>query len=34
LPSQKKLPTLTKEQYQALDNETKDENDEVDEHTH
>ena len=30
----KKLPTLTKEQYQALDNETKDENDEVDEHTH
>ena len=30
----KKLPTLTKEQYQVLDNETKDESDEADEHTH
>ena len=30
----KTLPTLTKEQYQLLDNETNDESDEVDEHTH
>lgn len=28
------LPTLTKEQYQLLDYETKDESDEADEHTH
>ena len=30
----KKLPTLTREQYQLLDNESKDETDEADEHTH
>lgn len=30
----KKLPTFTTEQYQVLDNETKDESDEEDEHTH
>ena len=33
-PPYETLPTLTKEQYQLLDNETKDESDEVDEHTH
>lgn len=30
----KKLPTMTKEQYQIFDNETKDESDEADENTH
>lgn len=30
----KKLPSMTKEQYQTFDNETKGESDEADEHTH